>query len=108
MREEETPWVQFIDGLEGGIPEFQLNVGRRRGRKNERVSFNADAGGIADKRHAFARLKVGHVMRGVAGSIEHLQLPRTKRKSFTAMEQVKIVFGHRQEVAEETLHIVAV
>ena len=108
MSEEETPWLQFVDGIEGGIPEFQLNVGRRRGRKNERVSFNADAGGIANKRDAFRRLKVGHVMGGVTGSIEHKQLLRAKRKSFTPLERVEIMFGHRQKVAEQTLHIVTV
>ncbi len=108
MREEEAPRVQSIDGIEGGFPQFQLNVGRRSGRKNKGMSFNANASGITDKRNAFRRIKVRDVMGSVAGSIEHLQLPGAKRKSFASLQHVKIIFGHRPKLAKEALHIVAV
>src|SRR5215470_10861520 len=48
MREEEPPRVKLRDGVERCGPEFQGNIGRRRGGKNEAVALHADSGGVAD------------------------------------------------------------
>jgi hypothetical protein len=106
--EEQLPRLKFSDGFERGVPELQLNIRRRSGRKNEWMSFNADAGGVADERDAFGRVKVSDMMRRVSRRIEHLQFARAERKSLAALEHVEIFLGYRQKVAEQTPHIVAI
>ena len=97
---EQLPWLKSFDGFERGVPELQLNIRRRSGRKNEWMSFNADAGGVADERDAFGRVKVSDMMRRMSRRIEHLQFARAERNSLAALEHVEISPGYRQKVAE--------
>ena len=108
VRQEQLPRLKFRDGIERSVPQFDVNIRWRSGGKNERLSFNADAGGVADERDAFARVKIGDVMECVAGCIEHAQFPRTERKRLAAREHVQIFLGDRQKVAEQTTQIVAI
>lgn len=105
---EQLPWLKFFDGFERGVPELQLNIRRRSGRKNEWMSFNANAGSVADERDAFGRVKVSDMMRRVSRRIEHPQFARAARNSLAAFEHVEIFLGYRQKVAEQTSHVVAI
>lgn len=108
VRQEQLSRLKFRDGIERSVPKFDLNIRRRSGGKNERLSFNADAGGVADESDAFVRVKIGDVMRCVAGRIQHPQFPRAERKRLAARERVEIFLGHRQKVAEQSAHIIAI
>lgn len=108
VSQKKAAWLQLLDGVKGSVPEFELNVRRGRSGKHERMALNADAGCIADKCDACGRVKVGDVMGSVTRSVEHLQLPRAKSKNFTAMQNVEISFGHREEFTKETLHVGAI
>ena len=108
VRQEQLPRLKFRDGIERSVPQFDVNIRWRSGGKNERLSFNADASGVADERDAFGRVKIGDVMECVTGSIEHAQFPRTERKRLAAREHMQIFLGDRQKVAEQSTQIVAI
>src|SRR5260221_10891572 len=43
VRQEKPRGTPFEDGIERGVPEFQIDVGRRRCGKKIRISFDAQA-----------------------------------------------------------------
>jgi hypothetical protein len=47
-------------------------------------------------------------MRSVSGSVEHVKLPRAKRKDFTTLKNLQIGLRHREELSIQWLHLVAV
>jgi hypothetical protein len=108
VRQEQLPRLKLPDGIERSVPQLQLNIRRRSGGKNERMAFDADAGGVANERDAFCGVKVGDMMRRVAGRIVHLQFPGAERKGLASLEHVQIFLGHGQKVAEQTLHVIAI
>ena len=70
--EEESLGMKGGDGVEGGVPEFDVDVGRGSGRENETMAADGDAGGVADESDGFSGIEEGDVMRGVARSVKDL------------------------------------
>jgi hypothetical protein len=108
VRQEQLSRLKFPYGVERGVPQLQLNIRWRSGGKNERMSFNADARGVADERDSFGRIKVGDMMRRVARRIEHLQFPGAERKGLAPLKHVEIFRRHGQKVAEQAPHLIAI
>ena len=52
MRKKEPLRIPRSDGIERRIPQFEIDVRRRRGGEQIRFAFDADAGVVADERDA--------------------------------------------------------
>src|SRR5439155_21749052 len=53
VREKQTRRPASKNGRQRSVPDAQINIGRGRGRQDERAIVDADSGSIADKREAF-------------------------------------------------------
>ena len=72
VREKEPRRFALKDGGEGSVPDAEINVRRRSGGHDEGISLDAHARRIADKGDAFGLVEVTDVVRGMAGSVDHL------------------------------------
>src|SRR5580700_6824375 len=98
--DEESSGLTIEDVGERLLPHRKINIrGRSRGHDVWPVG-DADSGGIAGERHALSLLKIGEVVRGVARSINNVDLSRAHGKSFSAVEGLNILLPDRQCFAE--------
>ena len=93
--EKKTLGMKLGDGVEGGIPEFERDIGRGSGGQNEGMAFHGDARGIADEGDALRGIKVGDMMGSVARGVEDAELMRANRNDFAAVERVEVVRRNR-------------
>lgn len=100
VSEEKPPGMQSGNDIQGGVPEFDGNVGRRSGRKNEGMAVDGNPRGITDEGDSFGLVKIGNVMMGVAGGIKNLETTRRKLEEFTALQGIKIGGRDGQEIAK--------
>jgi len=113
MGKREVGEKQFVgmkagNEIERGIPRFDGNVGRWSDGKNEGMTVDGDAGGIADKRDGVVRIEIADVVRSVARSVEDTELASTEPDGFAALEDLKVVNGDGQKYTELALHAVAI
>ena len=90
------------------IPDFNVDIGRRRGGQNEFVAFDADSAGVADKSCSVLRVPESQVMRSVARRIENFKIAFADGDGFSAFERPQIVFRNRKYGSVEAIHFRAV
>ncbi len=108
VSEEETLGTKLRDGVERLIPQFEINVGRRSGGKNEGVAVDANARGVADESGGGVGIEIGDVVGGVARGVKNLQRVVAEWQNFTPFEDVQIRGGNGKELAEQGVHSFAV
>src|SRR5207237_7932495 len=77
MRQKQTVWFALQNPCEGGIPERQVDVRRRRGRHHVRLPFDAYPCRVTHEGDALDVLEIADVVRGVAWRVGHLAFPGT-------------------------------
>jgi hypothetical protein len=107
VREKKARGAAIEDGVEGLIPDGEVDVRRWSGGHDVWAVGDADAGGVSGESHAFLRIEIGDVMRGVAGRVEDFEISRAERKGFAAFEDLDILFGDRESFAEESREFIA-
>ena len=107
VREEKARGAEIEDGVEGLIPDGEVDVGRWSGGHDVGAVGDADAGGVSGEGHAFLRIEIGDVVARVAGSVEDFEISRAERNGFAAIEDVDVLFGDWESFAEETREFIA-
>ncbi len=100
--------LELRNCIQRGVPELDLNIWRRSGRKHKGMSFDAEAGGVADKCDGASGIKISDMVRGVAGCVENAKLARTTRNGFSAMKHMQVFGGYRKKGTEEAIHFLTV
>src|SRR5256885_8243665 len=96
VRQKQFRGTQRVDCVERLIPDFNVDIGRRRGGQNEFVAFDADSAGVADKSSSVLRVPKRQVMRSVARRVEHFKIAFADGDGFSAFEWAQIVFRNRK------------
>jgi hypothetical protein len=105
--EEKARGAEIEDGVEGLIPDGEIDVWRRSGGHDVGAVGDADSGGISGEGNAFLRVEISDVVARVAGSVEHFEFSLGERNGFAAFEDVDILFGDRESFAEEAGEFIA-
>jgi hypothetical protein len=99
--EEKARGAAIEDGVEGVIPDGEVDVRRWSGRHDVGAVGDADAGSISGEGDAFLGIEVGDVVARVAGGVEDFEMSLAERDGFAAFEDVDVLFGDRERFAEE-------
>src|ERR1700676_2810939 len=105
MREEQTPGAARQDGRKGRIPQAEIDIWRRRGRKNERAVLDADPGGVSDEGNAAVVVEIADMVGGVPRGIDHVELAHSEGEGLAAFEDAKIFRRHREGLAEQARQV---
>ena len=73
VREKKARGAEIEDGVEGLIPDGEIDIRRRSGGHDVGAVGDADAGGVSGERNAFLGIEVGDVVARVAGSVEDFE-----------------------------------
>lgn len=95
------------DGVEGIIPEREVDIGRRSCGHDVRSVFDANSGGVSGKGDACARIEKRNVVRSVAGSVKDVEFLLTDGQSFSAVEDTNILRGDGERFTEEARQVIA-
>ena len=112
MREEERLRLPRQNPLGTGVPGVEIDVGRRRRRKDVRPRSSTDAGSIADECNPAGGVEVADVVRGVPGGIPNLQFAAGNRQPFATFQNPDMLDRNRSltpveyEVLPRALRIV--
>src|SRR5258708_37116576 len=85
------------------LPNFETDVGRRRGRQDVRPIVDANAGGISNESDAFRCVKVADMMRGMTGRVSNLKVARAQRQRLAHFENAQILLPTRQRFPKELM-----
>src|ERR1700683_205220 len=108
MRQTKSRWLEPADLGEAVLPGVEINIRRWGERRYEGQPRIAQASSIAGKRDAGGLVKVADVVRRVAGRVYHFDFARTKLQRLAARQRTNIFLGHREKVAEESLHFAVI
>src|ERR1700756_3269501 len=86
MSQEQSPGTQLRNNLQGRTPQLQGNVRWRRGRKNERMAFDADSRRVTHVSHTLGRIEIGDMVRSVSRRVKHAKFPRSKRQCLASLQ----------------------
>jgi hypothetical protein len=112
VRAEEALRLHPAEGFEAVEPRLPVYVRRRCDREHVVYPGGALPGRVAHEGCAARLVKIADVVRCVAGRVGHVQAARGRRRSQrerdAVFDCVHPVFGHRQHLAPERIHLVAV
>ena len=100
MRQKKPRRSARRDRIERGVPNFEIDIRRRRQRNHIRFAFDVESGRVANKCGAIRRIKIRNVMRRVPRRVHHLDLAAAERESLSAFEHAQIPKRHRQRLAK--------
>src|SRR6266481_10079405 len=93
------------DGVQGSVPNFQVDVRRRRKRKRKRFAFDVKPRRVADKRSAIRQIEIRNVMRSVPRRVNNIQVAASESERFSALEHAQIPKGHRKRFAKQVAEL---
>src|ERR1700730_8159769 len=100
MCDEKFRWLAFEDRRKGLLPHCEINI-RRRGRRHDVWAVrDANPSGIPCERDALSLIKIGDMVRGVARSVNDIELSRAHGNGFCTFQDVNVLLGDRKGFAE--------
>ena len=81
------------DRIERSIPEFDGNIGRGSGRKNERVPVDRNPCSVSYKPGAVSGIEIRNVVRRMARSVNHAKLAGSLSESLSSMKDERLEAG---------------
>jgi hypothetical protein len=100
VREKEPRRFALEYRRERRIPDFEIDIRRRRRGHFVRMAFDAHARGIADESYSFLMVEIADVMRSVPGSVHNFQFARSKQERLAPFENAQILRGNRKHLTE--------
>ena len=103
MGKEQLFRMKAGNRIERSVPEFDGNIRRRSGRKNEGMPVDRNPRSVSHKRGAVCGIEIRNVMRRMPRSIKYPDLAGSLSERLSSMEDRKIRLRNRQKLAEQTL-----